>query len=287
MTKDLKKLNFDDLLILNTNVENYSFNNYLINNSKHKVVGFCTKCEEKECNYSPSDKSFTLQNISHGTSTEDLLQATSQEKIDTSDWHKEGVMFIMEGPSLNWGLYEELIYKGYKKAPTNKWYWLHDKMKNYQYPEEFKGGPYGTLFNSIVFTFKLKNAYLTNLIKCGLNNTEGKFRGIRHYNKETIKTCYDNYLTKEIELIKPKVIFCFGTNVYNYLYKQYEKIEFPWTVISLPHPARGQSGFSHELFRHLFFSQILEGLYESKIINLEEAQNKYGEFLKFSERKNG
>jgi len=288
MTSSLKSLNFNDLLLLNDNinVDTYNFEEY-ITYEKHPVKGYCIRCEAKGCNTCPSNESFRLTNISHGASTDDLFSATDTSDHDFSTWHNEGVLFLMEGPSVDgWGLYEEVEYNGHKKRPAQLWYWLHEKHEALTYPSEFRGARYGTLFNSIVFTFKLRNAYLTNLVKCGLNNIAGKFEGFQKYNPETIKTCYENFLTNEIEIINPKIIFCFGSNVYRYLYQQYSNEKFPWIVISLPHPARGRNGFTDELFRHSYFSMVLEGLYEAGIVTLEQAQLKYGEFLKLSNRRN-
>jgi hypothetical protein len=288
MRYELKQLNFNDLLLLDSsiNLDTYDFNTYL-QNDQHFVKGFCLRCEKKGCNTCPTDNTFELKNISHGASTDDILLATKQNCIDFSEWHSEEVLFLMEGPSKDYDIYEEVEFKGYKKRPTTLWYWVHKEQKSFSYPEEFQGGTYGTLFNSIIFTFKLRNAYLTNLIKCGLNNSEDNYKRIEDYNPESIKTCYENFLLKEIEIIKPKVIFCFGSKVYNFLWSRYSNDSFPWVVISLPHPARGQSGFSHNLFRHSYYSMILEGLYEGGIITISEAEKKYGEFLTLSNRDKG
>lgn len=288
MTAELKDINFRDILLLDDciDIDTYCFDEYL-KNEKHIVKGYCTRCEEKGCNTCPTDETFKLTNISHGASTDDLLLATENSDLDFSDWHNEGVLFLMESPSVDgWGLYEELEFKGYKKRPAQLWYWLHENQEVKKYPTDFRGSRYGTLFNSIVFTFKLRNAYLTNLVKCGLNNMEGGFEGFRKYNQETIKTCYDNIFTREIACLNPKVIFCFGRNVYKYLYQQYHDEKFPWTVISLPHPAAGRFGFTDEWFRHTYYSMVIEGLYEAGIINLDEAKNKFGEFLTLSNRRN-
>ena len=288
MNKELNQLNFNDLLILDSsiNVDSYDFNEYL-KNEKHQIKGYCLRCESKGCNKCPGNESFELKNISHGASSDDVLLATKQNNINFSDWHTEGVLFLMEGPSKGYDIYEEIDFKGYKKRPTQYWFWVHIEQERHSYPHEFKGGVYGSLFNSIIFTFKLRNGYLTNLVKCGLNDNNDGFKGIGDYNTECINTCYNSFLLKEIEIVKPKVIFCFGSKVYNYLLSKYSDEKFPWIVISLPHPARGQQGFSHELFRHLYYSLILEGLYESGIITIEEAKEKYGEFLLLSNRDNG
>ncbi|HVI47868.1 MAG TPA: uracil-DNA glycosylase family protein [Chitinophaga sp.] len=288
MNIDLKKLNFNDLLQLDNsiNIDEYTFNSYLLN-QRHKITGYCVRCETNGCNTCPSDSSYTLQNISHGATTEDLLHATDQLNIDFTEWHTEGVLFLMESPSKDYDIYEDVVFNGYTKRPTKLWYWIHEPQQKYNYPEQFIGGTYGKLFNSIVFTFQLKNAYLTNLVKCGLNDVNDNYKGLKDYNPACVKNCYESFLKKEIEIINPKVIFCFGSRVYNFLWDQYEKDDFPWIVIPLPHPARGRNGFTPDLFRHSYFSMIVEGLYEAKILSLADAEKKYGEFLTLSRRKNG
>jgi hypothetical protein len=277
MTYELRHINFNDLLVLDTDIENYDFNVYM-DNDKHIIKGFCTRCEEKGCNTCPTDNTFRLQNISHGATTDDILLATDQQTLDLTDWHKNGVVFLMEGPSVDWGFYEENEFNGFKEKPTKEWYWVHDKQAKHSYPDEFRGGRYGSLFNSIIFTFKLRNAYLTNLVKCGLNDDNNNYKGIGDYNYESLKTCVENILLKELEIIKPKVVFCFGSNVENYLWDLYPD-DYPFLVIGLPHPAGQRRGFKDEYYRHLYFTKILEGLYKADIISIDEAQAKFREFL--------
>ncbi len=280
MNQALRLLNFNSLLILRDDVpvENYDFNKYL-ENDEHLLKGYCTKCEEQGCNICPTDQEYKLLNISHGASSDDIFSATGESNLDFSNWHDEGVMFIMEGPSIDdWGLYKELKFNEYSKRPTRLWYWIHDKQKKLEYPEQFWGRSYGPLFNSIVFTFKLRNAYLTNFVKCGLNNANNQFKGIREYNYASVSTCFENYLLKEIEIIKPKVIFCFGSTVLNYLDDMYPD-NYPFIVVGLPHPARARIGFKDEYYRHLYYSIILEGLFSAGIFSKQEAELKYGEFL--------
>jgi len=273
----LNELNFNDLLVLDTDISTYDFNVYL-ENGKHLIKGFCTRCEDKGCNVCPSDQSYKLQNISHGATSEDILIATDKQALSFTDWHKEGVLFLMEGPSIDWGLYEENVFNGHEKKPSKEWYWVHGKQESYSYPQQFKGGRYGALFNSIVFTFKLKNAYLTNLVKCGLNNHEDGYKGIKEYDYECLETCVENVLLKEMAIVNPKVVFCFGSSVEEYLWDLYPG-DYPFLVVVLPHPAGRRRGFKDEYYRHLYFTRILEGLYKVGIISIEEAQNKFKEFL--------
>jgi hypothetical protein len=277
MINTINQLNFNDLLFLDTDIDNYNFNTYL-KNHKHKIKGFCTRCEVLGYNVCPTDNTYRLQNISHGATTDDILYATGQQNLDFTDWHHQGVLFLMEGPSVDWGFYEESEHNAYKKKPTIEWYWVHNAQSKYSYPQEFKGGKYGSLFNSIIFTFKLKNAYLTNLVKCGLNNDNNNYKGINDYNYKCLETCFENILKKEIKLINPKVVFCFGSNVENLLWDLYPN-DYPFLVVGLPHPAGQRRGFKDEYYRHLYFTKILEGLYNAQIIGLVEAQEKIKEFL--------
>jgi hypothetical protein len=118
-------------------------------------------------------------------------------------------------------------------------------------------------------------------VKCGLNNEDDDYKGIEHYNPDCVYTCVENFLYKEVEIIRPKVVFCFGTKVTQALEDYYPE-DFTFNIVTLPHPAAGRRGFRNQFFRHLYFSMILEGLYNSGIFTLEEAEKKYGEFLKLA-----
>ncbi len=280
MINKLNQINFNKLLILDTDIDSYDFNVYK-NNGKHIIKDFCTKCEDKGCNICPTDDNFRLQNISHGATTWDFLTATHQQDTDLSKWKDAGVIFLMEGPSRDYGLYEEMNIKGFNKKPTKKWYWVDDKSEKLSYPQEFKGGRYGTLFNSIIFTFKLKKAYLTNFIKCGMNSSDDKYKGIDNYADSCIKICIENYLLKEIDIINPKIIFCFGSKVEKKLLDICP--DAPFLICGLPHPARQKVGFKDEYYRHLYFTRILEGLYRAKIVDINEAKDKFKDFLSLAQ----
>lgn len=127
MNSELRKLNFRNLLMIDqgrVNEKEYDFEQYALNEYKHPIKGYCTRCEEKGCNICPQEQEFRLLNISHGSSTDDMLSATATSSEDMSDWHQEGVLFLMESPSIDgWGLYGEVEYNGYKKRPAQLWYW--------------------------------------------------------------------------------------------------------------------------------------------------------------------
>lgn len=273
----LNRLNFNDVLNLDVDVDKYDFDVY-IKNDKHLIKGFCTRCEEKGFNICPTDSTYKLQNISHGATTQDVLLATNQINLDFTSWKHDSVMFLMEGPSVDWGFYEINEVNGYVKKPTKDWYWVHDKQDRQSYPQEFKGGRYGSLFNSIIFTFELKNAYLTNLVKCGLNSPDNRYKGIKEYDYNCLQTCVKNILLKEIDILQPKIVFCFGSNVESYFEDLYPD-DYPFLVVGLPHPAGQRRGFKNEFYRHLYFTRILEGLFLAGIMTLSEAKDKFETFL--------
>lgn len=277
MTNELKNINFNDLFILNTDPETYDFNAYLAR-QKHPIFGFCTRCEEKSCHVCPSDPKFRLQTITHGTSSSDLLQATNQQHLDLSDWHNEGVVFLMESPNETLDFLQEHEFKGVKKKPSTEWYWLHEQQTKQTYPQEFDRDRFGSLFNSLVFTFKLKNAYLSNLVKCGMNNKKGDFKELEEYDSECVKTCVENILTKEIDAINPVVVFCFGNKVQHNLLRFYEG-NHSFLTVTLPQPSGRNSLYDSDFYRHLYFGLVLEGLVAAGVLSIDQGAAHYREFL--------
>jgi hypothetical protein len=179
-------------------------------------------------------------------------------------------MFIAESPSKN---YHGLYANGIPKSPAVQWYWIHNRKDIKEYPANFKGGTYGDFFASAIKTFKLKNAYVTNLVKCGLNNPDGSgYLGIGCYNKDCIRNCFSRYLLKEIEIVNPKVIFTMGSKTHSYLQDLINESKLDVENIRiecLPHPAGQRRGFKDEYFKTLYFNLIFKALYQSQIIPKE------------------
>ncbi len=269
----LQELNFSHLIKYDVSDSNgYSFGDYVNNGSVHpNISNYCTSCDEQGYNVSPSDQSYKLCNMSHGAHSRDFINAVDPS-MDISAWNTEGVMFVMESPSRDYGIYEttKINKEGqtYAKRPSKLWYWIHEKCDYVEYPEYFKGGEYGELVRSIIFTFKLANAYLTNLIKCGMNDDSGdSFRGIDYFDSRCIQNCYDSFLSKEIELMNPKVIFTFGTNVYNQL--EYRVRDKDIKVVGLPHPAGQRRGFKNEYYNVLYFCMVAKWLCRTGVIDAD------------------
>ena len=264
----LRNLNFDDLLILDRpDVSKYGFADYRENGYRHpQLRGFCVECERKGCNGSTSMSSFSLKNMSHGAHSLDFLAAIANP-VDVTQWHEQPVMFVFESPSKDYGIFEETKFESYMKRPTKQWSWVHEEQKEVRFPSHFKGGEYGKLFLSLIFTFRLKNAYLTNLIKCGMNSEDGLlFRPLAAFQNECVQTCMDRYLRREINALNPQVIFTFGDNVYGRL-SSCGGFNVP--ICHLPHPARRQ--FKNSYFRIIYFWLVTLALKKTGVIKSAEA----------------
>lgn len=137
---------------------------------------------------------------------------------------------------------------------------------------------YGELVESAILTFKLKNAYLTNLVKCGLNDENNHYKGIGSINEECIKNCVNEYLINEIEIVKPNVIFTFGSNAYKYTDKF---LGDKYKIVGLPHPAGAQRGFKNEYYNVLYFCMMSKWLYKTGVINKEYYDKMMELFVKY------
>ena len=266
--RELRKLNFEKLISVGVpDVTTYCYDEYKNKDSKHTPInGYCISCEERGCNSSKDDHSYKLTNISHGAHSSDFFQAL-KTKQDTSNWHPEPIMFVYETPSRDYGIYEGLPYNGYNKHPSKDWYWIHNDQNFITYPARFRGGQYGEFVLSAILTFKLANVYMTNLVKCGLNNAEGKFQGLSHFKDEAIKNCFSNFLEKEISILKPKIIFAVGSEVERKV-KQFVKNTY--YVQQLPHPAGRRRGFRDDHYKAIYFWGVARALHKAKIINTDE-----------------
>jgi uracil-DNA glycosylase len=127
----------------------------------------------------------------------------------------------------------------------------------------------------------LANAYMTNLVKCGLNNDKDQFRGIGSYNEQCVRTCFTRFLSPEIEALKPLVVFAVGSTVENWLLKL---LDNGYRVRQLPHPAGRRRGFRDEHYKVLYFWLVLRALYDAEIIGVVEAQEQAKRFLQDFER---
>ncbi len=269
MLEELRELNFRCLIELkHSPIRSYSFEEYRSNGYRHpEVLSYCISCEEEGWNVAKDGSGFQLKNISHGAHAEDFFKSLKESVEGLGEWHKEPIMFVFESPSVDYKIYESVKYKGYAKRPSKDWYWVHEERDMKSFPEYFKGRVYSEFVLSVMSTFRLSNVYMTNLIKCGMNNEDGtRFKGIDAFRNDCIKNCYKRFLRREIEIIKPKVIFAVGSKVGWWLKHLKTRSSF---IQHLPHPAA--RGFRDEYYKVLYFWLVLGALKRTSIIKVEEA----------------
>lgn len=268
--RNLRILNFSTLLkIDHADPGEYSFADYRGRNFQHPgVVGYCTSCDDASVHEATDGSGFTLRNMSHGAHSVDFLQSFT-DAVDTSAWHDAGVLFVFESPSVNYGdLYDTVQYNGRAKRPTREWYWVHRDHAARGYPDSFCGGTYGDLVRSAMLTFRLGNAYVTNLVKCGLNNAAGnEFRSLATFPEGCIRSCYEKLLSREIEILQPRVAFAFGTAVYDWLRVL---VDPSVRIQQLPHPAGRRRGLRDEHYEALYLWLMARALAAEGVLSTEE-----------------
>jgi hypothetical protein len=268
----LRSLNFCTLLTIDhPDPSRYSVADYRANDFHHpKMRGYCTACEEAGVHVARDNPDFRLGMISHGAHSTDYLDSVKDGKLETAGWHEEGVLFLFESPS--WDPSVEVLPIGiHRKRPPHTWYWVDRDQPVARYPDYFRGRAYGTLVRSVITTFRLANAYVTNLVKCGLNNSDATaFRGIGQMQDACVRMCYGKFLSQEIAIVDPRVVFAFGTAVFDWvrsLTASDRRIQL------LPHPARARSGFRDEYYEVLYLWLIARALVAEHIISHDEARD--------------
>jgi len=275
----LRKLNFEDLIRYDVpDPSAYTFEQYQNAGGQHpEPLAFCTECERGGFSEAIDAPGFRLRNVSHGAHSRDFLDALNPS-VDWSDWNASGVLFVFESPSSDPLLFQSVTIDGVEKRPTREWYWVHGEHPPHGYPDSFVGGQYGNLIRSAIITFELRNAYVTNLVKCGLNDElGGQFKGIASFHHMCINTCYARFLEREVSILEPKVIFAFGSNVYSKL----QELVGPRRIRiqQLPHPAGRRRGFRNEHYETLFLFLMARALVAEGVVTEESAIRRFREFL--------
>lgn len=231
-----------------------------------EIIGYCELCNGEDTRANNMDSKYALCNVSHGSHSIDFLESYgwNMERIEqellSPDWKDTPVLFLMENPSFDYGIYtfldKDINHEG--KRPAKKWYWIHRSYQGRLH--EFEGktflrmGKYGEMVSSLIKQNKLANAYLTNVVKCGMSDavydetkhnkvSEEHCLGTDYYTDGCKKKCIENVLSEEIsELVRGKerlIVFAFGGNAY-WLVRDYligKRLMVNVQVIQLPHPA--------------------------------------------------
>lgn len=271
-----------------TTAENYQFTDLKLNEKTKKrehsfdldSCPYCTKCDEispvlQDENDTKLKSRFT--NITHGTHTLDFLKAHKDHE-DISSWSTKPVMFVMDNPgSYDSGIYNyndtvknNLLADG-KKWPSKWWYWINGQDTNnytnedFKYPNWFQQKEYGWMIYSVINTFQIANAYVTNMVKCGACNKEKTYVTTDRYNTKIVEKCISTHLVREINALRGVnceqcvTIFAFGQNVYDTL-TQYENKFGNVRIYLLPHPA---NRLANDYRKYVLLGKILRGLLQT------------------------
>lgn len=225
----------------------------------------CRACEKNIEDISSTEKDDMYKHlcyVSHGAHALDFCKSMDIGPDEINEtWNDFPVLFLFENPSVQYGdLYDEKM----TKCPAQRWYWINSeryKKEDCVYPKYYKQKCYGSLIASLIKTFKLANAYMTNTVKCGMVYKKGeekaKFLTTADYNSTYIDKCVNHVLMNEIDLLLEKkkyenglltettggsknlIVFAFGERTYKLAYK-YLKEKYNLDdkqICQLPHPA--------------------------------------------------
>lgn len=228
MTK-LNDIRFRDLIELDLNDEQREQYCYEKRDYNTQIKSCCFNCEQRNPNESKE-----LSNVLFGTTTQDYLGYLLDE-IDTVEWNNTPVMFVFENPGKcpKEEFVEVKTNEKSKKVIWGTWPYIgwekKNKAKGFDINENFGMKKYGELICATILHYKLKNAYVTNLVKCGTDSGDN----LKNYSEKIIDNCINTIFMKEYEAIMPEVIFAFSKSVYRKL----KELPIKSSVEYLPHPA--------------------------------------------------
>lgn len=250
----------------------------------HKYPGgqcYCTECNGiSPLTADGKDGNYQFTSITHGTHTLDFLDAhfPNGNRPGLSDWPQKPVLFVFENPgSVNSGNYgdgvnspAELPTKE-ERLPCKWWYWINGqddgayKDEDFIYPKWFVQKEYGWMIYSVIRTFKMANAYVTNMVKCGIGNLK-EYLTTDKYNHKIVKQCIGTHLKHEINALRGEnkeqivTVFAFGQNVYDELEQCKDELG-NCEIYILPHPA---NRLANDYRKYVLFGKILRGLLKTK-----------------------
>lgn len=276
IAKKLHKLNFGDNGIMQMNwhgksdyryseevLEKENDDNKILNHAKDGCLACCDVCKKKY-GLHPSS-------ITHGTHTLDFLDAHAIGHDQIETWSKKPVLFVMENPaSVNANFYAA---KDSLPATPKRWYWImgqsERKNEDFIYPNYFSNREYGWMIYSVIRTFKMANAYVTNMVKCGIE--QSGYVTTEKYDPRAVSECINRHLVKETDTLcndeQDVVVFAFGDRVYNKLFRAKNCFNKKLHLYKLPHPAR-QMPNDHRKF--VLFGQIYSALLENDFYEQNE-----------------
>ena len=275
IVKELHKLNFGEGGLIEFGAD-YCFARLKENNGMHKVteVKVCHECDT----YCNGKAEFTR--ISHGTHTFDFLDAHGVGRETVAGWPQVPVLFVMENPNGIDKNDSDKFDKGNapKRYVKTRWHWIESQYgepnEEFIFPNHFDG--YGRMVYSVIRTFKMANAYVTNMVKCGM--TDGKnYLTTNVYPEGIVENCVGNFLQNELKDLckggtqKP-IVFAFGDRAYSHvkelLNREFQGVE----PVLLPHPSP-KNPLSKEDRQYILFGKILHALFKNDFYKDAEKPN--------------
>lgn len=122
---------------------------------------------------------------------------------------------------------------------------------------------------SAIRTFKIANAYVTNMVKCGKSDDKEGYLTTDEYNPSVIDKCIETILTQEIDAVRggdseqSVILFACGDRVYDKLKEKLKEKENrlgKCSIYKLPHPA---SRLQNNYRKFVLFGQIYSALLEN------------------------
>ena len=240
--KALNHLRFKELInygLQDDEIENYKYLKQNFENIDKEKIREPICC----CNFCGSkiESEIEFGNMLHGTTSEDYFSYLTDMNLER-DWNETPVMFVFENPGAS--PHDGFVsLKGHqviaKTWPyigwTNKDKTPKDKANDFCFKEELESPRrYGEMICATILEYNLKNAYVTNLVKCGFRNNKN-LNSQNEVSSQMIKHCMDHIFLKEFQAVSPEIIFAFGNKTYSTLqgYRDQLGVE----IKQLYHPA--------------------------------------------------
>ena len=285
IVRELHKINFGDegLIGFNTNCfDDYNFD--CLKSGKHFektdehnfsvcMNENCKKCERSLAVSKNESGEQTLEftSVTHGAHTFDFLDAHKQSHDTVENWSQNPVLFVMENPALPDDHY---VDSEHGRKVSEWWYWVNGQYNepnsSFVYPKYFAQKGYGWMIYSAIRTFQMANAYVTNMVKCGMTNCCEKknYLTTDEYPGGITVNCVDNFLKRELDCLRDEnktqkvIVFAFGERSYAFLKEKWQK-ELKDKTISLyllPHPA---NRLANDYRKYVLFGKILRALIQN------------------------
>ncbi len=275
IVKELHKLNFGKGGLIEFAPDGSDYDFKRLEDGKHKFdtePDLCTLCDGCDLVQEDGTKC-VFTRITHGTHTFDFLDAHGVDHKETAGWSQKPVLFVMENPG---AIEEKRDRKVGTRYVSRLWYWVMGQYERpndkFIYPNFFVQKEYGWMIYSAIRTFQMANAYVTNMVKCGMKIEEEKdkksYLTTDEYPSKIVDTCIAERLKAELDCLRGEngeenvIVFALGERAYYHLKKELkeglkdEKV----SLYLLPHPA---NRLANDYRKYVLFGKILRALVQN------------------------